>query len=88
MSDSQAAEEAVVLRYTAKDDAYFMGVPARDLTDDDVALVVLSGQFGKTKPTVIKRLAESAMYAEPSKPKTTEAASEPAVPDKADKEAS
>ena len=77
MSDSQAAEEAVVLRYTAKDDAYFMGVPARDLTSADVD-ALRSERWGKTKPTVIKRLAESGLY--------TEAASEPAAPDKADKE--
>lgn len=77
MSDSQAAEEAVVLRYTAKDDAYFMGVPARDLTDSDVD-ALRSERWGKTKPTVVKRLAESHLY--------TEAASDTAAPEKADKE--
>lgn len=78
MADSQAAEEAVVLRYTAKDDAYFMGVPARDLTSADVDNL-RSERWGKTKPTVIKRLTESGHY--------TEAASdEPAAPEKADKE--
>ena len=82
MSDSQAAEEAVVLRYAAKDDAYFMGVPARDLTDGDLARVAKSGRFGKTKPTVMKRLAESGMYDEPS----PEAARKSAAP-AADREA-
>ena len=82
MSDSQAAQEAVVLRYAAKDDAYFMGVPARDLTDDDLPRIVASGRFGKTKPTVIKRLAESGMYDEPS----TEAARKSAA-SAADREA-
>lgn len=77
MSESQAAEEAVVLRYAAKDDAFLMGVPARDLTSDDLKSPELD-RFGKTKPTVIKRLVESGLY--------TEAASEPAAPDKADKE--
>lgn len=75
MSDSKAAEEAVVLRYTAKDDAYFMGVPARDLTSADVN-ALRSERWGKTKPTVIKRLAESSLY--------TEAASEPAVAEKSE----
>lgn len=81
MSDSEAAEQAVVLRYAAKDDAYFMGVPARDLTDDDLPRIVRSGRFGKTKPTVIKRLVESGMYDEP-----TEAARKSAAP-AADREA-
>ena len=81
MSDSQAAEEAVVLRYAAKDDASFMGVPARDLTDDDVASVVKSGRFGKTKPTVIKNLVKSGKYDE-----STEAARKSAAP-AADREA-
>lgn len=78
MPDPQAAEEAVVLRYAAKDDAYFMGVPARDLTDDDLSMVASSGRFGKTKPTVIKRLAGTGMYDEPS----TEAARKSATADR------
>ena len=84
MSESQAAPEAVVLRYAAKDDAYFMGVPARDLTDDDLERVVASGRFGKTKPTALKRLVESGLYAEPSAP--TAAARKSAAP-AADREA-
>lgn len=77
MSDSQAADEAVVLRYTASGD-FLMGVPARDLTSDDLKSPEL-GRFGKTKPTVIKRLVDSGLY--------TEAASDqPAAPEKADKE--
>lgn len=75
MSESQAAQEAVVLRYAAKDDAYFMGVPARDLTSADID-ALRSERWGKTRPTVIKRLAESGLY--------TEAASEPAVADKSE----
>lgn len=75
MADSEAAEEAVVLRYTAKDD-YFIGVPARDLTADDLSRVAGSGRWGKTRPTVIKRLTETSLY--------TEAASESAADGKAD----
>jgi hypothetical protein len=75
VSDTQAADEAVVLRYTAKDDAYYIGVPARDLTADDVD-ALRSERWGKTRPTVIKRLAESHLY--------TEAASDTAAPEKAD----
>jgi indole-3-glycerol phosphate synthase len=71
VSDSQAAEEAVVLRYRGDD--FLMGVPARDLTGADVDSL-RSDRLGKTKPTVIKRLVESGLY--------TEAASEPAAPDK------
>jgi indole-3-glycerol phosphate synthase len=63
VSDSQAADEAVVLRYAAKDDAYLIGVPARDLTTDDLGSPELE-RFGKTKPTVIKRLVESGLYTE------------------------
>ena len=84
MSDSQAAQEAVVLRYRADGDAYLMGVPARDLTEDDLPRIVKSGRFGKTKPTVIKRLAETGLYAEPSAP--TDAARKSAAP-AADREA-
>ena len=75
MSESQAAQEAVVLRYAAKDDAYIMGVPARDLTSADVD-GLRSERWGKTKPTVIKRLTETGLY--------TEAASESAVADKSE----
>ena len=75
MADSQAADEAVVLRYRAKGD-YFLGVPARDLTNDDLGRVAGSGRWGKTRPTVIKRLVETSLY--------TEAASESAADGKAD----
>lgn len=70
MSDSKAADEAVVLRYRAWTDAFFIGVPARDLTDGDLALIAKSGRFGKTKPTVLKRLAASGLYSEPKAPPT------------------
>lgn len=73
MSESQAAEEAVVLRY--RGDEFLMGVPARDLTDADLKSPELD-RLGKTRPTVIKRLVESGLY--------TEAASAPAG--KGDKE--
>lgn len=62
MSEADAAPEAVVLRYRAYTDSYFMGVPARDLTEDDLERVVASGRFGKTKPTALKRLVESGLY--------------------------
>lgn len=84
MSDSEAARGAVVLRYRAYTESYFMGVPARDLTDDDLAAVAKSGRFGKTKPTVLKRLVESGLYAEPSA--STDAARKSAAP-AADREA-
>jgi len=77
VSESEAAAQAVVLRYRAKNDAYLMGVPARDLTDEDVAGLV-GGRLGTTKPTVVKGLVASGLY--------TEAASEPAARHKADKE--
>jgi len=77
VSDSQAADEAVVLRYAAKDDAYLMGVPARDLTSADLE-GLRSERLGKTKPTVVKRLVDTGLY--------TEAASDTAADDKADKE--
>ena len=76
MSDSQAADEAV-LSYTAKDGRFLMGVPARDLTASDLKSPELE-RFGKTRPTVVKRLVESGLY--------TEAASDSAASEKADKE--
>ena len=84
MADSQAVDEAVALRYRANGDAYFIGVPARDLTDTDLALIAMSGRFGKTKPTVLKRLVETGLYAEPSA--STDAARKSAAP-AADREA-
>ena len=75
MSDSQAADEAV-LSYAGRG-KHFLGVPARNLTSADVNRLV-GGRWGKTRPTVLKRLVESGLY--------TEAASEPAADDKADKE--
>lgn len=78
MPDSQAADEAVVLRYSAKDDAYIVGVPARDLTAADLRSPELE-RFGKTRPTVVKRLVESGLY-------TEVASDQPATTDKADKE--
>ena len=74
MSESQAAQEAVVLRYAAKDDAYFMGVPARDLTDSDLPRIATSGRFGKTRPTVIKRLVETGLYTEAARKSAAPAA--------------
>lgn len=74
-----AVEPEVVLHYTGnhrEGTPYFLGVPARDLTDDDVA--GLTGErWGKTRPTVIKRLTESSLY--------TEAAPESATADKKEK---
>lgn len=63
MSDSEAADEAVVLRYAAKGD-HFIGIPARDLTSDDLKRVTRSGRWGKTRPTAIKRLTETSLYTE------------------------
>ncbi len=76
-----------VLRYTGDEEGapYVMGVPARDLTDDDLSALV--GSLGNDRGAVKRALVKSGMYAEASKSKT-EAASEPAAPDKADKEAS
>ena len=62
MSDSEAADEAVVLRYTAKGDRYIPGVPARDLNSRDITRLSHSGRLGKTRPTVIKRLVEAGQY--------------------------
>ena len=63
MSDSEAADEAVVLRYTAKGDRFIPGVPARDLTSRDVTRLARSnGRLGKTRPTVMKRLVEAGQY--------------------------
>ncbi len=77
-----------VLRYTGDEEGvpFVMGVPARDLTDDD--LTALVGSLGNDRGAVKRALVKSGIYAEAAKPKTTEAASEPAAPDKADKEAS
>ena len=76
MSDSQTAEEAVVLRHRANNDDFLFGVPARDLTADDLKSPEME-RFGKTKPTRIKALVQSGLY--------TEAASdEPAAPEKAE----
>ncbi len=75
-----------VLRYTGDEEGvpFVMGVPARDLTDDDLSALV--GSLGNDRGAVKRALVKSGMYAEATK--RTEAASEPAAPDKADKEAS
>ena len=83
-----------VLRYTGDDEGvpFVMGVPARNLTDDDLAALV-GGRHGKDRGAVRRNLVKSGMYAEvvtakpTAKPNpSTEAASEPAAPEKADKE--
>ncbi len=84
-----------VLRYTGDDEGvpFVMGVPARNLTDDDLSALV-GGSLGNDRGAIKRNLVKSGMYAEATKskttdkPTTTEAASEPAAPDKADKEAS
>lgn len=74
MSDSQAADEAV-LSYAGKNGEHFLGVPARDLTNADLDRI-RGSRWGKTRPTVVKRLVESGVY--------TEAASASAAHEKAD----
>ena len=64
------------LRYTGDDEGtpYVMGVPARDLTDDDLAQLA-GGRFGADAAAVRKNLAATGIYAEASKPAASKAGS-------------
>jgi hypothetical protein len=77
-----------VLRYTGDDEGvpFVMGVPARNLTDDDLTALV-GGRHGANRGAVKRTLTKTGIYAlvsqsKADKPKT-EAASEPAAPEKA-----
>lgn len=65
-----------VLRYTGDDEGvpFVMGVPARNLTDDDLGRLV-GGRLGNDRGAVKRSLVKSGTYAEvsPSKAKPAEA---------------
>jgi hypothetical protein len=74
-----------VLRYTGNEEGvpFVMGVPARNLSDDDLAALV-GGRLGNDRGAVKRTLLKTGVYSEVSHSK--EAA--PAADHKADKEAS
>lgn len=73
-----------VLHYTGDDEGvpFVMGVPARNLTDDDISALV-GGRFGDDRGAVKRTLVKSGVYSEVSH--STKAAA--AADSKADKEA-
>jgi hypothetical protein len=70
------------LKYTGNEEGvpFVMGVPARDLSDDDLDELA-GGRLGKDKAAVRKSLVKSGVYAE-GKPE----AHKPTKPDKPDEE--
>ena len=73
----------IVLRYTGDEEGvpFVMGVPARNLSDDDLASLV-GGRFGSDRGAVKRSLVKSGLYSEvrPS------SAASSAADSKADKE--
>ena len=65
----------MTLRYTGDDEGtpYVMGVPARDLSDDDLDELT-GGRLGKDAEAVAKNLIATGIYAEP-KPAASKAGS-------------
>lgn len=72
-----------VLRYTGDEEGapFVMGVPARNLTDDDLAELV-GDRFGKDRGAVKRNLVKSGVYSEVSH----KSASSEEADSKADKE--
>ncbi|MDP9145918.1 MAG: hypothetical protein M3N43_14715 [Actinomycetota bacterium] len=64
-----------VLRYTGDDEGvpFVMGVPARNLTDDDLEQLV-GGRYGNDRGTIKRRLIKTGIYSE-SKPAASSAGS-------------
>jgi hypothetical protein len=64
-----------VLRYTGNEEGvpFVMGVPARDLTDDDLGALT-GGRHGKDKAAVKRALLATGIYSE-SKPAASSAGS-------------
>ena len=66
-----------VLRYTGNEEGvpFVMGVPARNLTDEDIEALV-GGRYGDDRGAVKRTLVKSGVYANVSQPKSDTASAD------------